>query len=103
MMTSESLMAYPLSSAQLELWFAQMIDRESSIYNIGGYIEIHGSIDPLRFEMALRQVVAESESLRVRFVDDLSGPRQVIEAAVEWSLLFSDFSAELDPQVAAEA
>src|SRR5712691_4529399 len=60
--------ALPLSTAQLGIWFAQQIAPSSPAYNIGEYIEIHGSIDPLLFEQALRKVVIEVEALRVRIV-----------------------------------
>ena len=44
--------ALPLSAAQLGLWFAQKIDPQSAAYNIGDYVEIHGSVDPALFQLA---------------------------------------------------
>ena len=61
--------ALPLSSAQLGIWFAQRLNPSSSEYNIGEYIEIPGSVDAVLFERALRQVVIETEILRVRIIE----------------------------------
>jgi nonribosomal peptide synthetase DhbF len=94
----------PLTAAQLGVWFAHNIDPTSPAFNIGEYIEICGSIDPELFEQALRQVVAEAQTLRVRVEEQHPGePRQIVEAEVAWSLPFIDVSAETDPKSAAVA
>ena len=95
--------ALPLSSAQLGIWFAQKINPSSSAYNIGEYLEIHGSIDPVLFEQAIRQVVSETEVLRVRITEQAGEPRQVVTTTCGWSLPIIDFSAETDARAAAEA
>src|SRR3954468_11888526 len=71
----------PLSDAQLGIWFAQTIDPSSPAFNLAEYLEIAGPIDAAFFETALRQVVDETETLRVRFVTTPDGPRQIIGAA----------------------
>src|SRR3954452_22205559 len=76
----------PLSDAQLGIWFAQTIDPSSPAYNLAEYLEIAGPIDATLFEAALRQVVSETEALRVRFVSGADGPRQIIGAPPDWSL-----------------
>jgi nonribosomal peptide synthetase DhbF len=48
----------PLSGAQLGIWFAQKLDPLNPVYNVGGFIEIHGPIDTALFDNAYRQVVA---------------------------------------------
>ena len=93
----------PLSSAQLGIWFAQQIDPSNPIYNIGEYVEIDGFIEPSIFERALRQVVVETEALRVRFVEPAEGPRQIIGDAPAWSMPLVDVSAETDARAAAES
>ena len=92
----------PLSSAQSSIWFAQMLDPHSPIYNIGEYLEILGPIDPQLFETALRQVVAECDALRLRVVETDEGPRQYIDADPDWSMPFFDVSGEADPCAVAE-
>src|SRR3981081_1054972 len=92
----------PLSDAQLGIWFAQSIDQSSSTYNLAEYLEIGGSVDATLFEMALRQVVAETEALHVRFVSDADVPGQIIGPAPDWSMSLVDVSGAPDPQAAAE-
>ena len=92
----------PLSDAQLGIWFAQSIDPSSPAYNLAEYLEIDGSIDAALLETALRQVVNEIEPLRVRFVSDVAGPRQIIGPAPDLSMSFIDVSGATDPQAAAE-
>ena len=80
----------PLSDAQLGIWFAQTIDPSSPAFNLAEYLEIGGPIDATLFETALRQVVNETEALRVRFVSGADGPRQVIGPPPDWSMAFID-------------
>ena len=51
----------------------------------------------------MRQVVAESEALRVRLTEHDGEPRQIIEASPAWLLPTIDLSSEADPRSAAEA
>ena len=92
----------PLSYGQLGLWFAQTLDPAAELSG-GQYVEIHGSIAPGLFERALRHVIDEADALRLRFVDDPQGPRQIIGAYPDWTLPIVDVSAEPDPRGAAEA
>src|SRR5262245_5914028 len=92
-----------LSAAQLGIWFAQQLDPYSPAYNIGEYIEIHGSVDPILFERALRQVVAETDALRVQIIEHAGDARQLIGPPSSWSMPIIDVSAEPDARAAAES
>ena len=92
----------PLSRAQLEIWLAQQINPSSTAYNVGEYIEIVGSIDPIFFEQALRQVISETEALRVKIVELAEGPGQIISGPPAWSMPIIDVSSETDARAAAE-
>ena len=92
----------PLSDAQLGIWFAQTIDQSSTTYNLAEYLEIGGPVDATLFEVALRQVVAETEALHVRFVSNADMPGQIIGPAPDWSMSLVDVSGAPDPQAAAE-
>ncbi len=92
----------PLSDAQLGIWFAQTINPSSPAYNLAEYLEIAGCIDAALFETALRQVVNETEALRVRFVSGTDGPGQILGPAPDWSMSFVDVSAAINSQAAAE-
>ncbi|MCW7944029.1 hypothetical protein AAW14_18740, partial [Streptomyces hygroscopicus] len=96
-------MVLPLSSAQREVWFAQQLDLDNPIYNVGGYLEILGPIDPTLFEVALRQAVNEAETLHVRFVEHRGEPGQVLEPpSSQWPLHRIDVGDAADPRAAAE-
>jgi len=97
---TEDLM--PLSAAQRGLWFAQNLSSSDSIFNLAESIEIHGPIDPALFEEALRRAAAEADTVRVRFVEDGEGPRQIVTPVFAGCLPFIDVSGELDPRAEAE-
>ena len=94
--------ALALSSAQLGIWFAQKIEPSSPAYNIGEYIEIDGPLVLPLFERALRQVVAEAQSLRLQFSEEAGEPTQFIGEPTAWSLPIIDISGEPDARSAAE-
>ncbi len=50
---------FPLSSAQKEIWFDQLLHPDRPLYNIGGYVRIDGPMDVVLFERALNQLVEE--------------------------------------------
>ncbi|MEU5259418.1 amino acid adenylation domain-containing protein [Amycolatopsis sp. NPDC021455] len=96
-----SRVALPLTAAQTELWYRWQEARDSAVFNVAGYYDIRGPFEPELWTAAVRQVVREAETLRVRFevVDD--EPRQVIEpAGVDVPVL--DLAGEPDPAAAAE-
>jgi nonribosomal peptide synthetase DhbF len=55
------------------------------------------------FNAAVKQAVIDTEAFRVRFVEEIDGPQQVIDPLSEISLPLFDVSAELDPRAVAEA
>ena len=99
----EGAHALPLSAAQLGIWFAAQLDACPFAYNIGEYIEIDGPIDPALFEQALRQIVSETETLRVRITERAGQPHQVVGDPPTFSLPLIDVSTETDARAAAEA
>ncbi|MEU8890791.1 amino acid adenylation domain-containing protein [Streptomyces sp. NPDC048442] len=92
----------PLTSAQSGIWFAHQLQSGSPAYNTGEYIDIPGPIDPELFERAVRSVVDETDSLRVRLTVDADGPRQVVEPSLDWSMHQADLGSAPDPHAAAE-
>jgi NRPS condensation-like uncharacterized protein len=93
----------PLSAGQLGIWFAQKTDPLGPGYNILEYTEICGYLDPVLFEQALRQVVAETEALRVHIIEDAAGLRQVVDASLTWSMPIIDISVETDARATVES
>ena len=47
----------PLSTPQREIWFDQMLHEGVPLYNIGGYVDLPGRIDPVLFEQAVNLLV----------------------------------------------
>jgi amino acid adenylation domain-containing protein len=93
----------PLSAAQLGIWYALKAGGASPAYNMAEYIKIAGAVDKTLFETALRQVVSETEALRVRFIEQDGIPRQQIVESPDWAMTYLDLSSEPDPIAAAEA
>ncbi|WP_206794715.1 non-ribosomal peptide synthetase [Amycolatopsis sp. MtRt-6] len=97
-----SRVVLPLTAAQTELWYRWEEARDKAIFNVAGYYDIRGPFDPELWTAAVRQVVREAETLRVRFEVVGEEPRQVVEpAGVDVPVL--DLSGEPDPAAAAEA
>ncbi|RRO19421.1 non-ribosomal peptide synthetase [Saccharopolyspora rhizosphaerae] len=92
----------PLSAAQAGIWFAQQLDQANPIFNTAERVEVEAELDPELFADALRVVVAEAETLRMRVVDDGDGPQQVIDELDAVQLPVLDFSREADPAARAE-
>ncbi|MEU4311709.1 amino acid adenylation domain-containing protein [Nocardia sp. NPDC024068] len=81
--------AWPLTAAQQEIWLAHELDATAARLIVGGYVHIHGRIDPGLFERALRAVVAGSETLRVRIADDT----QIVAELPDWPLAHRQFES----------
>ncbi|MDM8568876.1 condensation domain-containing protein, partial [Thiotrichales bacterium HSG1] len=87
---------YPLSSPQREIWFDQMLHQDIPLYNIGGYAQIEGDIEPLVFEQALQQVIQENDALRINIQQEHYS-QNIIEQ-FDFKLNFQDFSIKNAPQ-----
>ncbi|MEP6546414.1 MAG: amino acid adenylation domain-containing protein [Gammaproteobacteria bacterium] len=96
----ESLL--PLSTGQMEVWHAQLLQPGSSIYNIGGYLAIDGPVDRAAFQRALRQVIDQTDSHHLIFVETPVGLRAQISRRYA-DIPFLDFSAEADADSSALA
>lgn len=94
---------WPLSVAQSSVWFAQRLAPANPVWNIGGYLEIHGHLDRATFERAARFAADEFEALRLRFVEDGGEPWQNIAEAADIGVSFVDCSDADDPRSAAHS
>ena len=88
-----------LTGAQTGVWYAQQVLRGTPDYNVGQYVDLPGDIDPELFEAALRRVVRETETLRVRIVEGqgTEPPHQEVLAEVTWDLESVDMRSFADP------
>jgi amino acid adenylation domain-containing protein len=96
-------LSLPLSPAQLDIWVAQRLVPDSVGYNIAKYVEIRDRLDPAVFERAVRQGVAETDSLWAVFADGLQGPRQYFPSWDGFDFPVVDFSGAADPVAASLA
>jgi amino acid adenylation domain-containing protein/FkbH-like protein len=83
--------ALPLSFSQKRLWFLDLLEPESPLYNIGAVARLHGELDATALEWSLRFIIDRHEALRTRFVAEESEPRQVIGAG-DFNLTHVDLS-----------
>ncbi|HEY9330755.1 MAG TPA: amino acid adenylation domain-containing protein [Streptomyces sp.] len=93
----------PLTAAQSGMWYAQSLDPLSPAQNTAECLEIDGPLDPELFAAALRQVMAETDALRVRVEDGPEGPRQTVAPSAELPLTVHDLRDVPDADGQAEA
>ncbi|WP_405904239.1 amino acid adenylation domain-containing protein [Streptomyces sp. NBC_00656] len=93
----------PLTAAQSGMWYAQSLDPLSPAQNTAECLEIDGPLDQELFAGALRQVIAETDALRVRVEDGPEGPRQAVALSAELPLTVHDLRDVPDADGQAEA
>jgi len=94
MTSNKSIKHYSLSSPQRDIWFDQILHLNVSLYNIGGYVRIDGSINPTLFDRAINQIIAENDALRIILHEGESLPTQTFAENVRIKLDFHDFSEQ---------
>ena len=95
---------YPLTSPQREIWFDQMLHPSLPLYNVGGYMQIDGAVDPKLFEQAVNLLVQRHDALRtVLVLSPEEMPMQTFLEDLPVTLPFHDFSGENDPRQVALA
>jgi enterobactin synthetase component F len=92
---------YPLTTAQRGLYFTQKITPTANL-NIAEAVEICGAIKPEIFQLALRQLVAEAEELRLFVIKQDGKPKQAVRPVYEGDFPYIDMSLEANPQSAIE-
>ncbi len=90
-----------LNAAQLGVWYAQRLDPDNPVFNMGGYLEFDGAVAIALLNDACRQAVTEDETLRLRFTEVDGVPMQFFGPVPDFSPEFVDLSAEPDPRAAA--
>jgi amino acid adenylation domain-containing protein len=93
----------PLTGAQRNVWYHQLIDPKSVAYNIGQIVYIEGLILPSAWVEAQNKIWACAESLRVRFVVVNSEPFQDIMSGSPAPFEQADLRSERDIQAALKA
>ncbi|MDQ0610861.1 natural product biosynthesis luciferase-like monooxygenase protein/amino acid adenylation domain-containing protein [Variovorax sp. W1I1] len=89
---------WPLSSAQLGLWFERQFYPSLPSHNVGEYIEIAGAVNAELFLHCLRTAAEEAQALGTTFIEIDTAPRQVVGGKLsERCVSFVDLSGSADP------
>ena len=88
---------FPLTSVQREIWFDQIKHPETSIYTIGGYIQINGYLDTHQFRMAIQHVVDSNDAFRTVFCSTDSIPVQSFSENLHYDTPLIDCSKNDHP------
>lgn len=94
---------YPLTESQLNIWFDQLLDPESTSYNIGFYIEFSGAIDIQRLGKALQTAINSLDTMRAEIVVIGDQPYQRFLHQPPIPLPFWDFTQFANPVKKAHA
>ncbi len=97
---SAAVEEFPLSPAQLGMWYAQQLDPTVPLYE-AQYIDMRGPLDLELLVAVSQRVSREFESGLLRLVDTPDGPRQVVDRRVELTMSHLDFSGTADPEAEA--
>ncbi|GHA42127.1 hypothetical protein GCM10010372_47660 [Streptomyces tauricus] len=92
--------SFDASSAQKGMWLAQQMSPDTLNHALVMW-DVDGALDTTVMESAFRHVLGEAEVLRVNFVDDGGGLRQVPRELGDWQPFFLDLSTAADPEQAA--
>ncbi|HEX8376315.1 MAG TPA: amino acid adenylation domain-containing protein, partial [Pedobacter sp.] len=93
---------FPLHPAQQEVYTDQLLNTDSPLYNIGGYIVLKGDLNKDKFHEVINSAPADLDFFKLRF--DLQNPDFLChydERFNTFQLEELDFSAEDHPQEAA--
>lgn len=90
-------MVFELTSNQKSIWYDQLLNEGSALYNVGGYVSIRGNVNEHLFIEAIDILIKNNDALRIKFhqVDDI--PQLDFVDAIESSVNFKDFSKEDNP------
>lgn len=92
-----------LTAAQLGIWYAQQLDPDNPVYNVGECLEIRGRLNPEIFSAALRVVLGEADACRLRFrLAENGEPRQYVDDSPDYPVEVVDLSGEANPREIAE-
>ena len=77
---------FPLSPAQVRLWFLWQLDPDDASYNLSGALRLEGGLQSEKLRAALAHVVQRHEVLRTRFVEADGQAWQVVgETGYGWT------------------
>ncbi|WP_277758205.1 non-ribosomal peptide synthetase [Pseudomonas sp. A34-9] len=105
-MPSAAPATFPLTAAQLDIWLDQLSRGDSPLYNIGGYMELTGSLEPARMQAALIHLVSLHDAMRIELLpaEGADGlPWQRFASSMHGPLMTYDVCGHAEPVAAARA
>src|ERR1051325_1147355 len=103
LMPAERNGSAPASYAQERLWFVDMLERNSSAYNVPLAVRLRGELDRGALEQSFNRVVQRHEILRTTFALDGETLNQVIGEIKPITIRFDDLTAMPEQQRDPEA
>ena len=97
--------SYPLTSSQREIWFEQQLYPTLPLYNIGGYVDLPGVLDPALFQQAVNLLIQKHDNLRIQLLADTDEdgvPHQQILDTLDVRVPVQDLSQAPNPAAAAQ-
>ncbi|OHX19568.1 non-ribosomal peptide synthetase, partial [Chromobacterium sphagni] len=95
----------PLFGSQLGIWLADQIAEQGNTYTVAHCVELCGAIDAARLSLAIRQGLAEADTVVARFAETAEGPAQFLPVGFDAAALplpqWQDLSAEAEPEALA--
>jgi len=91
----------PLTGAQSGIWYAQRLEPDNPIFNLGQYLRIAGPVDADLLRDAFARTLGEVDAVRVRFEEQRDEPVQVLGDEPSWTWDVLDLSDRADPENAA--
>ncbi|MFD1814824.1 condensation domain-containing protein, partial [Rhodococcus gannanensis] len=98
----EQIDVFPLSPAQLGMWYAQHVDPEVPI-NIAQYVDLRGRINAAVMQQACIIASQEIETGYLRITEIDGVPHQVVDRTIEDEVKILDLRDEADPVAASLA
>ncbi|WP_197262699.1 non-ribosomal peptide synthetase [Brevibacillus laterosporus] len=83
---------YPLSHPQKRIWYIEQTYPHTSMYNIGGIVRMHGSVDIAFLTQAIQIFIKKHDGLRLHLHEKEGDVNQYIVELNDFDVPFYDFS-----------
>ncbi|MCD0449345.1 amino acid adenylation domain-containing protein [Actinocorallia sp. API 0066] len=93
----------PLNAAQSGVWYAQRLHPASAVFNLGGYLDLRGPLDPALLAAAVARAQGEDDALGLTFAERDGAPAQTFGPVSAPVPAVTDVSGEPDPAAASLA
>lgn len=92
--------SYTVTHPQRGIWYTEKIYPATSLYNIGGFVRIKGTIDFALLEETIHLFIKRNEGVRLAFFEEREEVKQYVKDYQRTKLDFVDFSRSRHPEKA---